>query len=158
MIALSFDAGTRETSTLPLTDPVGGVSLVDGSGAVVSLTLKWPDDPSVVRPRGVLLATQALVEATLLDSAGAFRTDVDPERAGALLEQQAAAIAAYAIAIVCGWSLAQLYEAEGLRSLFARAPFVRDLIIAASGDADRFLPPSLRKSVSVSAAPSEAVA
>ena len=158
MIALSFETGTRETSTLPLTDPVGGVSLVDPQGVVVTLTLRWPDDPAVVRPRGVLLATQAMVESTLLTEAGTFKPDNDPETAGRLLEQQQLAITNYAVALVCGWSVAQAFDGEGLRSLIGRAPFVRDLIVAASGEADRFLPGSLRPSRSASDAPSEAVA
>ena len=85
MIALDFHQGTRTTATLPLVD--GEVSL-ELDGAVVSLELRWPDDPAVARARYTWLAVMAQVERALYAEDGTTLRDVAPERQGELFDRE----------------------------------------------------------------------
>jgi hypothetical protein len=155
MIALDFFAGTRTTSTLPLVDD--GVSL-ELDGAVVSLELRWPDDPAVARPRYTWLAVMAQVERELYADDGSTLRDVSPDRQGELLAAREAAMTAYAVALVAGWSISMPCTPDAVAALFSRAPFALTLVVQASGEQNRFLPSLLRtaasESASLSAAPS----
>jgi hypothetical protein len=150
VIDLDFSEGTRTTSILELVDVDAGVRLCDG-GAVVTLTLRWPDDPAIARERNTFFATQNAL-------ADAIETATDSTRAGALMAQREDALRAYAAALVCGWSLSAPCTPDGVLALFARAPFAYALVVEAAGDHERFLPESLRASRSASAPSSPAVA
>jgi hypothetical protein len=155
VIALSFTEGTRITTTVPLTDPESGASLL-WDGAMVSLEIRWPDDPDVARARYTWLAVMAQVERELYADDGTPRIDVAPERQGELLAAREAAMRTYAIALVLGWSISEPCTPESVASLFRRAPFALSLVVNASGESDRFLPVSLRTAANESAPSSAA--
>lgn len=141
MIALDWKDGTRTTLDLPLT--LDGHAL-QWEGETVVLTLRWPDDPAIARVRNVYLAHEALLAdalaATTPDALliAARRTDRDES----FLD--------YAAAVVLSWSVPVPVSVEGVRSLYARAPFALNLVVDALGDLDRFLPASLRSVPSTS--------
>ncbi len=157
MIALDFTAGTRTTTTLPLSDAESGVSL-NHAGEVVSLELRWPDDPAVTRAKYEWLAMLAQVDRELKNPDDSLREGVASARQAELLALRDDALAGYCAALVAGWSVPEVCNPTTVRALFARAPFVLDLILNASGEQDRFLPESLRTSQSASAQPSAASA
>lgn len=147
MIALPFDLGTRTTATVPLTH--NGRSL-EWEGQVVTLTLRWPDDPAVARERNTYIAHEALladaVQAGDVLVIATRRTDRD------------AAFAVYAAALVTGWSVPVPCTPDAVQALFARYPEGLQVVVAAAGESDRFLPESLRASRSASEPSSSAVA
>lgn len=147
MIALSFAQGTRTTTTIPLADPESGAAYVDANGIVETLTMRWPDHPSVAADRALLLATLEYVEAERLKHGESIAPDV----AASLVRQRDASMIGYAVALVAGWSFAESCTPEAVRDLFARAPFVYALVIDAAGEDQRFLPDSLRTVVNESA-------
>ncbi len=158
MIALDFAAGTRTTTTLPLSDEESGVSLTDG-GEVVELELRWPDDPSVMRAKYEWLAMLAQIERELKDEAGNVREGVPSARQAELLAMRDDALAGYCAAVVASWSVKGVKcTSDNTRKLFARAPFVLGLILDRLGEHERFLPESLRTSANESAPLSEAAA
>jgi hypothetical protein len=154
VIALPFDLGTRTTATVPLSDPESGASLVDPSGDVVTLTLRWPDDPTIARERFTFLAAQQ----ALTDAIAGAQADVNPARVGELMAQREDAMRGYAACLVMGWSVPVECTRDAVLALFARAPFALDVIVDAGGESDRFLPESLRASRSASAPSSSVVA
>ena len=161
MIRLDFHQGTRATTTVPLTDPESGASYANAAGDVETLTVRWPDHPSVLQARSLLVATIGYIEhertrdTGRTDEAGQAiredRADLSPARAAELTIAREEAMLAYAVALVAGWSFDAPCTPEAVREFFARAPFAYDLVIDAAGDAQRFLPDSLRTAVTESA-------
>ena len=151
-IPVSFDTGTFCMATLPLTgtDDAGNVLSVIDEGVVVSVTLYWPDHPVVMRTR--LLFRNALARLQALPA-----TANDDERVDAEMRVEET-YSAFAAVAVQSWTVAAECTIDNIRSLMVRAPFVRDLIAAALGGGDRFLPESLRSFARASPPPSEAVA
>jgi hypothetical protein len=161
VIALSFAEGTRTTTTVPLTDPESGASYRAADGTVDTLTVRWPDHPSVLPARSLLVATLGFIEHERTRDTGRTddegtaireaRTDLAPARVAELTLAREAAMTDYAVALVSAWSFAAPCTPEAVRELFARAPFVYELVIDAAGDAQRFLPDSLRTAAPESA-------
>lgn len=148
MIDLDFDEGTRTTATVELIDVAAGLRLCK-DGALVTLTLRWPDDPAIARERNTFFAAQQLFTDALAASTEATRT-------GELLAQREDTMRQYAAALVCAWSLVTECTRDAVLALFARAPFALDLVVEAAGEHERFLPASLRGSRSGSAPSSPA--
>jgi hypothetical protein len=148
VIALPFDLGTRTTSVVPLTR--GDRSLVDPAGEVVTLTLRWPDDPAVARERNTYIAHEALLADAIASGDALKMADARTARD--------AAFAVYAAAMVAGWSVAAPCTPDAVQALFARFPEGLSLVVDAAGEHDRFLPESLRSSRSASEPSSPAVA
>ncbi len=150
MIALDFTTGTRTTTTIPLSDEESGIALKH-EGAVVTVELRWPDDPAVTRPKYEWLAMLAQVDRELKNADDTVREGVASARQAELLAMRDDALAGYCAALVVGWSVPMPCTLDAVRALFARAPFALDVILTASGEQDRFLPESLRRSKSESA-------
>lgn len=150
-VLVSFDTGTKCIATIPLTgtDDDGNTVSVMQDGAVVTVDLYWPDHPTVIRARLLFRNTLARLQSLSADTSDEAR--VDAELA------MDSAFSAYMAAVVHAWSVDVPLTRETVMDLFTRAPFVRDIIAVALGDAERFLPASLRTSARASPPPSEAV-
>lgn len=155
-MALDFLTGSRTTTTVPLSEPESGKPFVH-EGTPVVLELWWPDHPSVRVEQQEWLHTMRLVRAELTTATGEDRTDVDPKRAATLLAAQEASLRAYAAKLVKSWSVPMPCTVDAVLETFARIPSALEQVIAASGEDDRFLPASLRRSTSEPAPSSEAV-
>lgn len=156
MQALDFFTGSRETLALPMVDSASGEQL-QLDGAVVVLQLRWPDDPSIARQRYEWLAFLELLEREFYLPDGTVRPEVSPQRLASVLAQRDEALRCYAAAAVASWNVAQApCTIESVLALFARWPAALLLVVDALGDADRFLPASLRTSQPEPALESEA--
>lgn len=156
MITVPLTMGTRVVASVPLVDAEAGVTLACADGAVVALDVRWPDHPAVARPRLTWLACQAAVDRAMAAPGGLEA--LPPATFVDLVLPRDEAITAYAVALVVGWNQPAACTPDAVAALFADNPFALGLVLAASGDADRFLPPSLRPSASTLPPVSEAVA
>jgi hypothetical protein len=154
VVHIPFDAGTRTTATIPLQDPATGAALVDLNGAVVTLEILWPDHPSVARARSLWLAcyTAQNRECFTDGPPGAdgeptrvLRADVTPDFVATMTDEAERSYLAYAVGLVKGWSYHTPCTPEAVEALLTRSPFVHALIMTASDEHERFLPPSLRR-------------
>ena len=150
-VLVSFDTGTKCMATIPLTgtDDDGNVVSVMQDGVVVTVELYWPDHPTVIRARLLFRNTLARLQSLPSDASDDVRVDTELTMESAL--------SAYMAAVVHSWSVDVPLTHDAALSLFTRAPFVRDIIAVALGDAERFLPASLRTSARASPPLSEAV-
>lgn len=152
MIPLSFKDGTRTTTTVPLSDSESGATYLDSHGVVETLTMWWPDHPGIAEARSELLETLSWVDKERDREGDAL----SPAHAAKLARVRDAAMQSYAVALVSAWSFDEPCTPDAVRDLFARAPFAYELVLEAAGEAQRFLPVSLRTVASESAPSSEA--
>jgi hypothetical protein len=162
VISLDFRTGTREKLRLELVDrsvePARALTDPENGNALVVLELLWPDHPTIARARYEWLALVEQVAREIRLDDGSVRPDVPAARVAELLADRDAALERYAVAIVAGWNVAGVEcTPAAVRALFASSDFVLGLVIDAIGNADRFLPSSLRPSANASALESEAV-
>lgn len=156
MIAIPIATGTRVCAVVPLIDEATGASLVDEAGVVVTMSVRWPDHPKVARARLAWLAHQSAVDRAQALPGGLEA--LAPMALVDLIAPRDEAMVAYAAALVVRWSQAAPCTPDAVSELFADNPFALGLVLAASGDADRFLPEPLRPLPVASAPLSEAVA
>jgi hypothetical protein len=148
VIAIPFDLGTRTTSTVPLTDPASGATLMDGD-SIVTLTLRWPDDPDICEEMARFMAANDALQAAKDLGAG-------PKALAAAYRELVEAKTAYCTALVLGWSVGAECTPAGLAALFRRFPPALTVIQNAVAENDRFLHASLRTSGNESAPSSSA--
>ena len=167
-IHVPFTAGTVQTATVLLQDEETGYTLVDEQGVVVSASIYWPDHPKVARSRALWLACYAAYNAGATSLSGpagedgkptrVLRTDVAATQIAVLSEELESSYRAYAVALFAGWSYATIAcTPEEVEALILRSPFVHNLVMRATDEHERFLPPSLHRAITTPVAVPEEV-